>query len=195
MGNDYYNIIVPADEEPITLAETKAWCKVTHTAEDGVFEALIKAATAKAEKFTNRVFIERTFTGFFAGLECSKYEKGLFLALRRGPLLSVATIEVTVDESQETVSTDDYDVKLTSGYSRIIFNEFDESPDVIPYPLQVDFTAGYGAAADVPGPIKTAIKEAACYWYSNRGDCAVGEELPGIAKGILSEYRIVNTWG
>lgn len=195
MGNDYYDIVIPPAEEPVTLAEAKAWCKVTHTAEDAIFTALLTAATQKAEKFTNRVFIERTFTGFFAGLECSKFEKGLYLALRRGPLLSVATVKVTVDDAQETASTDDYNVKQTSGFSRVIFSEFSESPDVIPYPWQVDFTAGYGAAADVPEPIKVAIKEAVCYWYSNRGDCAVGEELPGIAKGILSEYRIVNTYG
>ena len=66
MSNDYYDIIVPADEEPVTLAEAKAWCKVTHTAEDAIFTALITSAVQKAALFTNRVFIERTFTGFFA---------------------------------------------------------------------------------------------------------------------------------
>jgi len=195
MNSDYYDIIVPATGELVTLNEAKAWCKVTHTAEDAIFSALITAGIQKAEKITNRVFLERTFTGFFSGPACSKFEKGLYLELRRGPLLSVATIEVTVDGAQETISTDDYDVKQSTGFSRIIFNEFGASPDLIPYPLQVDFTAGYGVATDVPEPIKTAIKEAICYWYSHRGDCAAGEELPGIAKGILSEYRIVNTWG
>ena len=195
MGNDHYDLIIAADEEPVTLAEAKAWCKVTHTAEDTLITALIKAATAKAEKFTNRVFIERTFTGFFAGVECSKFEKGLFLAIRRAPLLAVATVEATVDDTQETISTDDYDIKETPGFSRIIFSELTDNPDVVPYPYQVDFTAGYGAAATVPEPIKVAVMETVCYWYSNRGDCAVGAELPTIAKGILGEYRIVNTYG
>lgn len=195
MSNDYYEIIVPPSEQPVTLADVKAWCKVTHTADDAIFTALIAAAAQKAELFTNRVFIERTFTGFFAGLECSIDERGLYLALRRGPLLSVATIEVTVDDAQVTISADDYNVKQSSGFSRVVFNEFDESLDDIPYPLQVDFTAGYGGAVDVPEPIKTVIREIVCYWYSNRGDCAAGNELPGIAKGILGEYRIVNTYG
>lgn len=194
MGNDYYDLIIPADEGPVTLAEAKAWCKVTHTAEDSLFTGLLAAAVAKAELFTNRVFIERTFTGFFSWLECSKYERGLYLELRRGPLLSVAGVEVTAEDTQVIVSTDDYEVKKSNGFSRIVFSEFNETPDAIPYPIQVDFTAGYGDASEVPEPIKLAIKEAICYWYSNRGDCSVGQELPGISQGILSEYRIVNTY-
>lgn len=195
MGNDRYDVIIPAAEDPVTLAEAKAWCKITHSSEDALITALITAATQKAEIFTNRVFVERTFTGFFSHLECSKFEKGYYLALRRAPLLSVSAVEVTEDDSQVTVSTDDYNTKETPGFSRIIFEEVNHGPDAIPYPWEVDFTAGYGAAADVPKPIKVAIKAAVCYWHSNKGDCADTKELPGISKQLLSEYRILNTFG
>lgn len=195
MTSDNYELIVPATENPVTLEDAKAWCKVCHSSEDTLFQALITAATQKAERFTNRVFIERTFTGFFSGLSCSKFEKGLYLELRRAPLISVSSVEATVDDEQETTSTDDYDVKENPGFSRIIFNEVSQSLDLIPYPWQVDFVAGYGAAAAVPEPIKMAIRETVCYWRANRGDCGKGDELPSIAKAILGEYRIVNTYG
>jgi uncharacterized phiE125 gp8 family phage protein len=195
MGNDRYEVTVPAAEEPVTLSEVKSWCKITHSSEDALLTALIKAAVSKSELFTNRVFIQRTFTGFFSTLECSKFEKGLFFTIRRAPLLSVSAMEVTEDDSQAAVSTDDYNVKKTAGFSRVIFSELNNSPDLIPYPWQIEFVAGYGAASDVPEPLKVAIKAAVCYWYSNKGDCADTKELPGISRMILSEYRIVNTFG
>jgi len=199
VGNDRYDVIIPPAEEPVTLTEAKAWCKITHSSEDALITALIKSATSKLELYTNRVFVERTFTGFFSGLECSKYERGLYFALRRAPLLSVSTIEVTEDDVQVTVSADDYNVKETAAFSRVIFSELNNSPDVIPYPWQVDFTAGYGAAADVPEPIKTMIKQYVCFLYTNKGDCAdAGGKtggIPEIVRAIADEYRIVNTFG
>lgn len=192
MGNDYYEVTTPAGSEPVSLTEAKAWCKVTHTVDDALITALIVAATAKAELYTNRVFEPRTFKGWFAGVECSRYERGAYLALRRAPLLAVSAVTLTVDDAPETVSTDDYTVKPTAGYSRVIFSGMESDPDSdVPYPYQVEFTAGGGADET----IKVAIKETVAYWYTNRGDCAVDGELPAIAQGILGEYRIVNTYG
>jgi uncharacterized phiE125 gp8 family phage protein len=204
MINDYYTITSAAAEDPVTLAEAKAWCKKTTDEEDDIFTALISAATAKAELITNRVFVERTYTGYFSGIECYCRSVGsytistYYIALRRGPVIdtaNVTSVTVTVDDSDETVSTDDYNVQLDDGFSRIVFEEINESPDSIPYPYQVAFTAGYGAASAVPEPIKTAIKEIVHYWYQNRGDCDESKEVPNIAKGILKEYRILNTYG
>jgi uncharacterized phiE125 gp8 family phage protein len=194
MVTDFYEIKTAASTQPVTLVEQKAWMKITNTTEDALITALIVAATEKAELYTNRVFVTRTFTGYLSGLACSQYEAGLYLELRRAPLGSITTVKVTEDDSLETVSSDDYNVKETGAFPRIVFEEINESPDRVPYPYQVEFVAGYGAAAAVPGAIKTAIMEAVSYWFYNRGDCGSGNELPGIAKGILGEYRILNTF-
>jgi uncharacterized phiE125 gp8 family phage protein len=195
MVTDFYEIKTAATEQPVTLVEVKAWCKITHTTEDDMITALIVSATEKAEKYTNRVFVTRTFTGYLSGLDWScRYEVGPYIELRRAPLGSVTTVKVTEDDSLETVSSDDYNVKETGGFPRIVFEEINDQPDRIPYPYQVEFTAGYGAAAAVPGAIKTAIMETVCYWHQNRGDCGCGNELPGVAMGILGEYKIINTF-
>lgn len=194
MNSDFYKIKTAASELPVTKVEAKAWCKVTHTSEDDLFNSLIAAATAKAELFTNRVFVQRTFTGSFSGFECSKFD-GVNFTLRRAPFISLTSVKVMVDDVLETISTDDYNMQEEHGFSRIIFTATDESPDDIPYPYQVEFVAGYGAASAVPEPIKTAILETICYWHKNRGDCGEGSEIPGIAKGILGEFRILNTYG
>ena len=102
------------------------------------------------------------------------------------------------DGAQELVSSDDYNLKIIQGgFSRVVFEDTSNlDADLIPFPYEIVFVAGYGANMEsVPDPIKTALKIAITYWYQNRGDCDCGDELPGIAKGILREYRIVNTYG
>ena len=192
MGRDLYGVTVPAAEQPVTLAEAKAWCKVTHTNDDDLITGLIVAATLRAEMYTNRVFVSRTFTGKFECLELSDYEKGPFFQVRRAPLISLTFIKVYVDDVLTTISSDDYNLKQTSGFSRIIFEEINDSPDLIPYPYEISFTAGYGEDGDVPELIKVAIKDAVAYWYQNRGDCG---DLPKMSKMNLRSFKILNTYG
>lgn len=196
MGIDLYEVTTPPAEYPVTLAEAKEACRITHSAEDDLITALIQAATLKLETYTNRIFIERSITGYFQSLACSKWEKNLFLMIRRAPLISVDTVEVTENDAQTSVTTDEYDVKVTAAFPRIIFNgEGSYSPDRIPYPWQVEFQAGYGAAADVPEAIKLIIMQFVCFLYRNRGDCADAPAMPQTVKAFADEYRILNTFG
>lgn len=195
MGLDRYEVTTPAAEYPVTLAEVKAACKITHSAEDDLISQLIIAATNKLEMYTNRVFVERSFTGYFETRECSVWEKGLYFAIRRAPLQSVSQVQVYEDESQNTVSADDYNIKETPGFSRIIFDsDAYYSPNRMPYPWSVDFIAGYGEAADVPDTIKMMIMQYVCFLYTNRGDCVVAK-MPEMVKALADEYRILNSFG
>jgi len=195
MGIDFYKITEFPVEEPVTLDEAKEWCKVTHSTEDILFTSLIRSATSKIELATNRVFIEREFNGFFSGRTCSRFEQWPYISIRRAPLIEINSIEVSENELPIIIPSTSYSVKETSGFSRIMFTSTDVFPDYTPYPWVINFKAGYGLRSDVPGPIKDAILQAVCYWYSNKGDCEAGQELPGISKGILREYRILDTFG
>jgi uncharacterized phiE125 gp8 family phage protein len=192
---DFYEVTAGPATEPVSLCDTKDWCRITHDDEDLLIGSLITAATQKAELFTNRVFIERTITGKFECFQCSPYERGPFFEIRRAPLASVTTIHVYVDGDSEHISADDFEIKETSSFSRVIFSEINWSPDNIPYPYYIIFVAGYGDRSAVPEPIKTAICQMVSYWYQNRGDCDGIAEIPSIAMGILREYKILNTYG
>lgn len=59
--------------------------------------------------------------------------------------------------------------------------------------VTVRFVAGYGAAADVPDPIKVAIKLLVSQWYDRRESVVVGKtvaELPFAVKALLGPYRV-----
>lgn len=196
MGMDYYEIVDGPAELPITLDEAKAACRITHDAEDVLISALIGAATFKLEDYTNLCFVERSYLGFFEGLACSKFEKGLFLTTRRAPLIQVDSVNVTENSLQTLVGADQYNIKKTAGFPRIVFNgEGSYFPDLIPYPWQVEFQAGFGDAAAVPETIKMMIKQFVCFLYGNRGDCGDAPAMPDVVKMMADEWRIVNTYG
>ena len=60
--------------------------------------------------------------------------------------------------------------------------------------IEISYTSGYGdAAADVPAPIKRAVKQMAAYLYQKRGDgCDVGQAFSESgAASMLSAYKVV----
>lgn len=195
MGNDYYEITSPPSEEPVTLAEAKSWCKVETTEDDTLITALVKAARLTGEKYCNRTFVTTTFKGFYSALELTNCEKYPFVALRRAPLDTVTSVQLMVDDSLEDVDSDDYFLKEKSSFSRILFSGSLNGDDVA-YPLEIVFTAGYGAASAVPEDIKTAIKQHILYLYENRGDVSPDGELPMPieVRAMYSKYRILDTF-
>ena len=144
MIDDYYDIKTPASEEPVSLAEAKEWTKQDEiTVDDTILTGLIAGFRKDGEDETNRVFVERTFEGFFSGLECSNQERHPFILLRQAPLLEIESVEVSIDDSLEAVT--EYQTKRNSEFSRLLFPDTSEltAADDIPYPIKVTFTAGY----------------------------------------------------
>ena len=59
-------------------------------------------------------------------------------------------------------------------------------------PVNIRFTAGFGGAADVPGPVVAAMKLLVGHWYENRENSLVGvsvNELPMGVTALLANYR------
>lgn len=197
MGNDFYTITGAASEEPVTLNDVLAFCRIDQNSPDeSLVKLLITAAIEQCENYTNRVFVERTFLGQFDCIQTSRFERFAFIELRRGPFKSLTSITLEIDGSPVAVTG--VLTKNSATYARLLFSEtLSSSDDDVAYPLQVAFVAGYGAAAVVPEDIKTAIKQTVLFWYENRGDVVPDgkQRLPGVATMILHKYRIVNTFG
>lgn len=185
MPLDYYEITTPVTVEPVLLADAKSWCRITHSSEDALITSLIKTATLQLEHYTNRAFSTRTMTGYFSGLDVSRYEDGPYLTLRRCPLLSLTSLKC----GGVVAGSGTYEVRETPGFSRVVFNEVPEYDGDAVYPFEAVFTAGY---TTVPEDIKTAIKQYVCLLFSARGDCDI---LPKYIKTIVAHYRTLNTFG
>lgn len=190
----FYEVITPAANNPVSLAEAKAFLRVEHSVDDTIITALISAATLQGEKCCGgRAFVERDFKAYFGGIcDSSPYP---FIEIARSPLMTLTSIKVMSGGSLTDVSVSDYELQKRSDFSRILFFTLPIPDTDVAYPYEVEFTAGYGDETKVPEDIKTAIKEHVNFLYENRGDVsAINEEnMPAISQMIYrTGYRIIS---
>ncbi len=197
MADDFYTVTTPAIADPLSIDEVKNFLRVDNTADDSIIKALIKAVTIEGEKFTNRLFIQRTITGLFQQFDVSQFEEYSFVQVRRAPLVSVTSVKAMVSSVWTDVDAADWQLKDTNTFPRILFLDNIDCDDV-PYPLQVIFIAGYGVATAVPEDIKEALKMHISFLYENRGDTDTEGKIkmPWATESVYrSGYRILNTFG
>ena len=151
-------LIAPPGEEPVTLAEAKAWCRIDAADEDALVSALIAAARLQVESLTGRALITQTWRLTMA---CAP-------RLVELPVIPVAALVAAPDGA------------VLQGDAVLLVEPVDE--------LTVDYTAGYGAAADVPGDLKQAVLTLVAYWYENRD--AVTMPPLGFDRLIASYKRV-----
>jgi uncharacterized phiE125 gp8 family phage protein len=62
--------------------------------------------------------------------------------------------------------------------------------------IELDVTVGFGdAAADVPEPLRQAIRLLVAHWYENRGLVAAADKstvLPSTVAALISSYRVLS---
>src|SRR6478736_9328128 len=151
--------------EPVTLAQAKAWLKVTHDDEDVIITALITAARQMCEGYVSKSSVERTVTAIV------RNDLGN-IKLPYGPVGNVTGVF-------------DIDGTEITGTSYAITGVSDKR---LGYPMigyvKVIYTAGY---AVLPQQFKTALLQQLSWLFVNRGD----ENVDPFVKVILSPYRSI----
>lgn len=154
--------------EPLTLAQAKAWLRVTHDDEDDIISALITASRQICEGFTNKSFVEREVTA------CLRNDLGN-IKLPYGP---IGNLTAVYDWDGNALNTTDYNLTGVSdkrlGYPMTSY-------------IKVIYTAGYLV---LPQHFRTALKMQLSWMYSHRGDEDLSLIAPD-AKAILSPFRSI----
>lgn len=115
--------------------------------------------------------------------------------LPRYPLQAVDAVTV-YDESSDATSVvvaDTFDVDTYAKPGRMALQSGATWPVAMrpTNAIIVQYTAGYGdTAADVPGPLKLAVKQVAAYMYEHRGDGCSTEDALNAASGFLGQYKV-----
>lgn len=154
-----------ATEDPVTVEQARAQCRVTDDREDSQFQLWIKAATRFGEKITGRQFCTATWT-----LTLDSFPAYIELPLSRVQSVGSITYD-DIDDAAQTLSSADYDLDATSEPA-IISPTLDAVWPVssgLPGSVRVVFTVGT-SAADVPATIKQAILLMVGQFYSGRED-------------------------
>jgi uncharacterized phiE125 gp8 family phage protein len=180
-----YKITTQPATEPLTLTEAKLHLKVDTTTDDDLITALITATRQSVERYCNSALITQTVT--------EKYDCFTSRGFRLSVSPAIAITSISYTDSAGTSQTLDaaiYGLDIYSRPARVFLKENQQWPQtrMEVNTVTVVYTAGYGAASDVPKPIVIAMKLMLADLYENRQDSA--RTMPSASQRILDPYRI-----
>jgi uncharacterized phiE125 gp8 family phage protein len=188
-----YEITSAAATLAIATADAKAHLNVEHSDDDDLIEAQVEAAQRVVEEYCNLRLVTQTVKEYFDDFPLSNVVP---LHLSLNPVQSISSVTYTdLDGNTTTWDSSLYQTDTIGKPARIMPIYAGEYPDTQDYNLNavaVTYVAGYGAAADVPKPIRQAILLMVTEMYENRMDKV--RQLPMASQRLLDNWRI-HTFG
>lgn len=194
MSNYAIEVITHPTEEPVTLAEAKQHARVDAVEDDALITGYVTAARTWAEGFTRRAFVTQTLRvvlpEFPAGCEP-------VIRLPLSKVQSVSSVKY-VDAAgvlQTLSSPADYEEHLEYEPALLApaYGTGWPAARAVRNAVQIEFIAGYGAAAAVPEGIKLAMKQLVAHWYAHRESVISGTivgDVPQTVEMLLWPFRV-----
>ena len=172
-----------ATVKPVSVADILAHSRIDAREEDFYLRNLIDAAVVEAELYTWRRFCTQTWYQYFDAFADP-------LMLSYPPLSSITAVTYTdTDEATQTVAGTVYEAGENNEIGLVRLKYGQDWPTLVlqqPDSVRVEFVCGYGGAADVPEPIRQAIRVHVGHAFVHRE----GEErLPQAFYDLLTPYR------
>ena len=160
-------ITTPPSAEPVSLADAKAFARVTSDTEDALISTLITAARQRIEAELGLAMLATSFRETF-----DAFPDGA-ISLARGPLTTVASVALA--DASGTFSALSADAYLPAPGSRpgliAPLNVIWAQPGVPLDGVRIDYTAGFGTeSSDVPASLIQAVLRLFAYTYDHRGE-------------------------
>jgi hypothetical protein len=197
--------VTPPAAEPVTLAEAKAWLRITDSVEDTIIGNIITTATEQAEQYTRRAFINRTlkltldrfplasgqpwWDGVREMAISELTRQGDYIDLPFPPLVSITSV-TTFSRADASSVMPSSDYRADTAGARICLSDTAGWPTNLrdQAAIEIVYVAGYGASAsNVPMTIRQGILAQVAELYHSR-DCG---ELCSFATAMLSRYRVM----
>lgn len=177
---------------PVTAAELRShiWTLYPDT-EDSQLEMYIKAATSHIETITWRRLVSQQWRLYLQ--DWPAYG----IALPFGSVRSLDAVRWLDDDGvdHELAVSDDY-IPAIVGPDPMVIPVDDSWPAGTLFDvdaIRVDFTAGFGAAADVPADLRHAIMLLAAHWYEVREAVMVGttvRKVPYAVDALIAPWKV-----
>ena len=178
------NLVTPASENLITLAEAKKHLNVDDdfTDDDGYIALLIDAMTDKVESETESRFITQTWDWYL-----DRFPSSAVMEVPYPPLQSVtSTTYLDGQGATQTFDSSYYSVDTYSAVGRIALDEGYSWPGTqsVINAVTIQFICGYGDAADVPEGLKHALKLYLSMLYEYREPVVTGKIVTPIPVAV-----------
>jgi uncharacterized phiE125 gp8 family phage protein len=181
------SLLAPPAEEPLALDDAKTWLKLDQDADDDLVRALIIAARLQVEARTGRALVTQSWR-----LTLDDWPPGGIVRVPIAPVTALSTAAVVASDGSATMlDTATVTLDLASTPPRLLALDRPSGRGFAG--IRFDLVAGYGGAADVPGPLVQAIRLLVSHWYADRDALgAPGAEpaIPGAAQALLAPYRL-----
>jgi uncharacterized phiE125 gp8 family phage protein len=160
--------------EPLSLSEAKDFLRVEGTADDTFIGELITVAREAAEVYLRASLITQSWMLVYDDYAPSK------TPLPFGPVQSITSVTL-VARDETTTLLDSSSYYLTAGNRHVMF---DATP--VSHQVEIVYVAGFGAASDVPSPIKQGMLHHIATMYDDRAGERV---IPRASEVLYGGYR------
>jgi uncharacterized phiE125 gp8 family phage protein len=184
-------LLTPPAVEPLTLDEAKAYLRVATSDDDALIGTLIAGARGHVEAQTHRALITQSWR-----IGRDVWPVNGRIAVLPAPLRTLLAARIyDGDGNAQAIDPQSFVIDTISAPGLLSF-----APWSVPQPgrdhagIELDVSVGYGdAAADVPEPLKLAIRLLVAHWYENRGVVTPGASLavlPANVAALIAPYRV-----
>lgn len=204
-GRTSVSTVTPPATEPVTLADAKAYLRVSGTGEDFILTTMIQAARELCESYLGRKLITQTlkltldwfprsgqekwWDGVQEGAITDLHSSVDRLYLPFPPLQSVTSVVTyNLANTPATMDAAKYQVNTAGEFIALNIGEIWPVDLRASGAVEVTYVAGYGAtAANMPATLYQALLLTINNLYMNR-DC--GGNLSQAAASMLEPYRV-----
>jgi hypothetical protein len=206
----YFELLTPPSEEPLTLAETKEYLRVTGSDEDTLITNLIKAARIFVEKYTKMTLIDSVWSLWMDDIPRCSQRKPWWDGVKQGsindlikysdriviqkyPISAVNSFKYyDRGDTEYTFDADNYisDLVATPPKITLKYNAVWPSDLRISKGISINLNAGYADRSSVPEDIRQGLLYCVAVLYENRG-CDGTDKLKTKAGHIFDQYRLL----
>lgn len=180
-------LLSPPASEPLSLAEAKQFLRVEHADDDDLIEALTAAARGAVEQAARRVLIAQTWR-----IVLDRWPASGRIASPVNPLQSITAARVlAADGAEGEIDLAAFSLDAASAPAAIAFSRAQiAEPGRALAGIEIDVLAGYGEAADVPPPLRQAVRLLLAGSYEHR-DAMPGDALPDAVAALVAPFRVL----
>lgn len=187
------------EDTPVSLAEVKSHLRIDHDEDDTILALYLQAAVSRLDGYTGilgRALMSQTWrvTIGYDGRPSSSQ----LVYLPVAPVSALTSIKY-YDDSNQLVTADNADFEFVNDTSDAWVRPANDDVWMTPYDrpdaLQIDYVTGYGAAEDVPAPLKAAVLLMTGDLYEHRETVSDvrNSQIPMsmTVQNLIAPYRLV----